>query len=64
MLYKLYHIEQAMETNSREIKEQSKALNGLRREQEQQEADLAEARAQQATAKSAVMQQEKKDQEG
>lgn len=60
LLYKLFHIEEAMEQNAREIKTQSKALSGLREEQRVHDVALEEARADQAKARLNVMQKEKK----
>ncbi|KIY53050.1 condensin complex subunit SMC1 [Fistulina hepatica ATCC 64428] len=59
MLFKLYHIEEAIESNAREIKDFSKDLAGLREEQQENEEALDAARADQAKAKSVFMQVEK-----
>ena len=60
MLYKLWHIEEALERNATEIKEQSRALAGLREEKGNADDVLESARREQATARSAVTAKEKK----
>ncbi|KAJ8515491.1 hypothetical protein ONZ45_g7107 [Pleurotus djamor] len=60
ILYKLYHIEQAIEDNAREIKAQNKTLAGLREQQRVHDEALEAARAEQAKARTTVMQKEKK----
>ena len=60
ILFKLFHIEEALEKDAREVREQSKALAGLREEQKTHDAALNDARAEQAKARSALMQREKK----
>ncbi|TFY79840.1 hypothetical protein EWM64_g4174 [Hericium alpestre] len=60
VLFKLYHIEEALEKNSREIKEQNRALAPLREEQQATDEALQNARAEQAKARSNVMQKEKR----
>lgn len=60
ILYKLYHIEESIDQNVREIKTQNKALAGLREEQRVHDEALAEARAEQAKVRTTVMQKEKK----
>ncbi|KAL4072467.1 RecF/RecN/SMC [Scleroderma yunnanense] len=60
VLYKLFHIEKALEANARDIQTKSRALAGLRREQQAQDNALEAARAEQAKARSAVVKEEKK----
>ncbi|CAK5262899.1 unnamed protein product [Mycena citricolor] len=60
MLYKLFHIEEAIETNAHDIREQNKVVKGLREEQREHDRALESARADQAKARSGVMQLEKK----
>ncbi|KAL0960255.1 hypothetical protein HGRIS_011886 [Hohenbuehelia grisea] len=60
ILYKLYHIEESIERNAREIQAQNKALAGLREEQRKHDKELEDARAEQAKARTVVMQKEKK----
>jgi structural maintenance of chromosome 1 len=60
ILYKLFHIEEAIEQNSREIKSQNKDLAGLRQEQRVHDKALEDARAEQAKARTSVIQKEKK----
>jgi structural maintenance of chromosome 1 len=60
VLYKLFHIEESIERNMREITSQNKALAGFRQEQRAHDAALDAARADQAKAKSAVMQKAKR----
>ncbi|KAJ7068585.1 condensin complex subunit SMC1 [Mycena amicta] len=60
ILFKLYHIEEAIEANGREIHTQNKALKSLREEQRKHDAALETARSEQAQARSKVMQMEKK----
>ena len=59
-LWRLFHIESQIETNSREIKEKNKALSGLRKEQAAHDKALEDARAKQAKARSDVSALEKK----
>ncbi|KAJ7598927.1 condensin complex subunit SMC1 [Mycena floridula] len=59
VLFKLYHIEEAIDQNVREINTQSKALQGLRDAQNSQEQELKDARSGQAEAKTAVLKKEK-----
>ncbi|KAL4079656.1 RecF/RecN/SMC [Scleroderma citrinum] len=59
VLYKLFHIEKALEANARDIQTKSRALAGLRREQQAQDNALEAARAEQAKARSAVKKAEK-----
>ncbi|KAL0571911.1 Structural maintenance of chromosomes protein 1 [Marasmius crinis-equi] len=60
ILFKLYHIEDSIEVNAHEIRKQNKALAGLREEQRVHDKALEDARADQAKARSSVMQAEKK----
>jgi structural maintenance of chromosome 1 len=54
-LFKLYHIEEAIESHVLEIREQNKQLAGLREEQRVHEEALKAARAEQAQARTGVM---------
>lgn len=60
ILYKLFHIEEALEANARDIQKKSRALAGLRAEQQQHDKALEDARADQARARTAVVREEKK----
>ena len=60
ILYKLFHIEESIERNAREIKTQNKALAALREDQRVHDKALEDARREQAQARSTVMQKEKK----
>ncbi|KAF8840540.1 RecF/RecN/SMC protein [Paxillus ammoniavirescens] len=60
LLYKLFHIEEALEANARDIQTKSKALAGLRADQQQHDKALEDARAEQARARTAVIKEEKK----
>ncbi|KAG7094864.1 hypothetical protein E1B28_005672 [Marasmius oreades] len=60
ILFKLYHIEDSIEVNAHEIREQNKALAGLREEQRVHDKALENARTEQAKARTSVMQAEKK----
>ncbi|KAI0063838.1 cohesin complex subunit psm1 [Artomyces pyxidatus] len=60
ILFKLFHIEEALEKNAHEIKEQSKTLAGLREEKQVQDQALDEARAEQAKARLSVTKGDKK----
>ncbi|KAF8214101.1 condensin complex subunit SMC1 [Mycena galopus ATCC 62051] len=60
ILFRLFHIEEAIEANAREIRTQNKALKSLRAEQRAHDQALEAARAEQAKARSSVMQMEKK----
>jgi structural maintenance of chromosome 1 len=60
ILFKLFHIEEAIEANAREIRTQNKALKSLRAEQRAHDEALEAARAEQAKARTGVMQMEKK----
>ncbi|KAG0708416.1 hypothetical protein DFH29DRAFT_479888 [Suillus ampliporus] len=60
ILYKLFHIEEALEANARDIQTKSKALAGLREEHAEYNKALEEARAEQARARTAVVRDEKK----
>ncbi|KIY73713.1 condensin complex subunit SMC1 [Cylindrobasidium torrendii FP15055 ss-10] len=64
ILYRLYHIEEKIEDNIREIKSRSKALSGFREQQEEHEQELAAARVEQAQARSNVMKVEKQVKKG
>jgi structural maintenance of chromosome 1 len=60
ILFKLFHIEEAIEGNAREIRTQNKALKSLRAEQRVHDQALEAARAEQAKTRTGVMQMEKK----
>ncbi|KAI9569904.1 hypothetical protein HD554DRAFT_2088472 [Boletus coccyginus] len=60
ILYKLFHIEEALEANARDIQKKSRALAGLRAEQQKHDKALEDARADQARAHTAVVKEEKK----
>lgn len=60
ILYKLFHIEEALETNARDIQTKSKALVDLRAEHGEHEKALEDARAEQARARTTVVREEKK----
>ncbi|KZT07028.1 cohesin complex subunit psm1 [Laetiporus sulphureus 93-53] len=60
ILFKLYHIQQALEEHAQAIKTQNEALVNLREEQREHDKALNEARADQAQARSVVLQKEKK----
>lgn len=60
ILLKLYHIEQGLQEHAQAIRDQNQTLAGLREEQRRHETELEEARAEQALARSSVMQKEKK----
>ncbi|KAH7887101.1 RecF/RecN/SMC [Phlebopus sp. FC_14] len=60
ILFKLFHIEEALEANARDIKAKSKTLAGLRVEQQEHDKALEEARADQARARTTVVREEKK----
>ncbi|KAG8997801.1 Structural maintenance of chromosomes protein 1 [Tulasnella sp. JGI-2019a] len=59
LLWKLYHIEEAIENNIRDIKSRNTELVQLRQEQSSQEDIVSRARAQQATARTDVLKREK-----
>ncbi|TFK73385.1 condensin complex subunit SMC1 [Pluteus cervinus] len=58
-LFKLYHIERAIEENVEKIQNQNKALVGLREEQRKRDKALENARTEQAKARTTVLQKEK-----
>ncbi|KAI0028569.1 cohesin complex subunit psm1 [Vararia minispora EC-137] len=60
VLYKLWHIEEALGHNAEEIQERSKALVGLRDNKSVADKALENARKDQATARSAVTAKEKR----
>ncbi|KAF9817733.1 hypothetical protein IEO21_03282 [Rhodonia placenta] len=60
ILFKLYHIQQSLEEHAEAIKAQNQTLVGLREEQRQHQQELEEARAEQARARSVVLQKEKR----
>ncbi|OSD08222.1 cohesin complex subunit psm1 [Trametes coccinea BRFM310] len=60
ILVRLYHIQRSLEEHARAIKEQNQTLAGLRAEQRRHEKALEDARAEQARARSNVMQKEKR----
>lgn len=59
-LWKLFHIEEQIETNAREITQKNKTLAGLRKEQAVHDKALEDARAKQAKSRSDVLAAEKK----
>ncbi|KAL9710106.1 Structural maintenance of chromosomes protein 1 [Leucoagaricus gongylophorus] len=59
ILFKLFHIEEAMNSNSETIVKKNKELKGYRQKQRQHDKALETARADQAKARGAVMQKEK-----
>ncbi|KAL5498941.1 SMC1_1 [Sanghuangporus vaninii] len=59
-LWKLFHIEEQIEANAREIKQKNKTLVGLRKEHAAHDKSLEDARARQAKARSDVVAAEKK----
>ncbi|KAF8869575.1 cohesin complex subunit psm1 [Gymnopilus junonius] len=59
LLTKLYHIDLGIEDNTRAIVKKNKELAGLRQEQKEHDKELDAARADQAKARTAVMQKEK-----
>ncbi|EPQ50920.1 condensin complex subunit SMC1 [Gloeophyllum trabeum ATCC 11539] len=60
ILWRLFHIEEGLEQHAREINAQSRTLEGLREEQREHDEELDAARAEQAKARSNVMQKEKR----
>ena len=60
LLWKLFHIEEPIEANTRDIKHKNKSLAGLRKEQAIHDKALEEARAKQAKARSDTAAAEKK----
>ena len=60
ILLKLYHIQTALATHANDIKTQNEALAGLREEQRVHDRALEDARADQARARTDVMQKEKR----
>ena len=60
IFYKLFHIEESIECNGREIETQNKALAALREDQHMHNKALEDARREQAQSRSIVMQKEKK----
>lgn len=59
-LWKLFHIEEQIEANAREITQKNKTLSGLRKEQAVHDKALDDARAKQAKVRSEVVAAEKK----
>jgi structural maintenance of chromosome 1 len=59
MLWKLWHIEEGLERNTREIKSKNKELEGLRADRDVRDQQLTAARAQQATSRTTVIQKER-----
>lgn len=59
ILFKLFHIEEAIENNSRTIVTKNKELTGLREEQRKHDKALEDARTEQAKVRGNVMQKEK-----
>ena len=60
ILFKLYHIQQALSSHAEDIRRQNDTLATLREEQQANEDELEKARAGQAKSRSAVMQKEKR----
>jgi len=60
ILYKLWHIDAALEQNAEEIKERSKALVGLRKDKAAADKALEDKRRAQANARNTVTSKEKK----
>ncbi|EGO04101.1 hypothetical protein SERLA73DRAFT_102460 [Serpula lacrymans var. lacrymans S7.3] len=60
ILHKLFHIEKDIENNVREIRDQNRALVGLREDQRVHDKALEDARAEQARARTNVIQKEKR----
>ena len=56
----MFHIEEALGANARDIQKKSRALAGLRAEQQEYDKGLEDARADQAKARNAVVKEEKK----
>lgn len=56
----MFHIEEALGANARDIQKKSRALAGLRAEQQEHDKGLEDARADQAKARNAVVKEEKK----
>ena len=59
ILYKLFHVEESIEQNMREIDAKNKDLAGLRKQHQAFEKALAAARAEQAKSRTAVSQKER-----
>lgn len=60
MLWRLFHIEEGLENNARAIKAKNRALQELRDKRTECDTELDSARADQARARTSVIQQEKK----
>ncbi|GJE85341.1 chromosome segregation protein SMC [Phanerochaete sordida] len=60
ILFKLHHIQQALTSHAEDIRRQNETLADLREEQRENDAELEGARAEQARARTAVMQREKR----
>nr|VWO96457.1 Structural maintenance of chromosomes protein [Ganoderma boninense] len=60
ILYRLFHIQQSLDEHAQAIRDQNKALVGLRKEQQRHEKALEEARSEQAKTRGSVMKKEKK----
>nr|AYN55353.1 cohesin complex subunit I [Sparassis latifolia] len=60
ILFKLYHIQEELEEHAQEIRTKNEELVGLREEQRVHDKALQDARADQAKARTAVMQKEKR----
>jgi structural maintenance of chromosome 1 len=60
ILFKLFHIEESIEADVRDIQSKNKTLTSLREEQRVHDRAQEQARAEQARARTAVMQKEKK----
>lgn len=60
ILFKLYHIQQALSSHAEDIRRQNGTLTTLRAEQRANDEELEGARAEQAKSRSTVMQKEKR----
>ncbi|KAH9930814.1 cohesin complex subunit psm1 [Amylocystis lapponica] len=60
ILFKLYHIQESLGEHAREITTQNRALAGLREEKRVHDQALEDARAEQARARTGVLQKEKR----
>jgi structural maintenance of chromosome 1 len=60
ILFKLYHIQQALSSHAEDIRRQNGTLTTLREEQHANDTELEKVRADQAKSRSAVMQKEKR----
>ena len=60
ILFKLYHIQQALSSHAEDIRRQNGTLTTLRQEQRANDDELERARSEQAKSRGAVMQKEKR----